>query len=141
MPRFYAPDHHDCWIDCEDSGNAVYVDPPGVCLAQCGEGSLVSKLVEVAKLSSLISQIPTISILGETERDRLLNLSAEYNNLKDSDNTYTDMFGPISQILSAVNSFPNASGFTYGYKGPRSDFSKGIAKSLQPRGFGESQKR
>lgn len=145
MPRVYAPGHPDCWIDCEDSGNAVYITPPGVCLTQCGEESLVSKLVEVARLSKLVEvlqlsippgPLPHIAIRGKTDRIRLKFLEREFNQAFEDDTTYEELFGPLSYVIDRINSYPDANGFTYHYSGIRSAFSEGIAENLEPRADG-----
>ena len=35
MPRIHADNYHDCYIDCEIGGYAVYIPPDGPCYKGC----------------------------------------------------------------------------------------------------------
>ena len=46
MPRYIAPNHKDCWIDCPASGYAIFVPPHGPCEKGCDEpGAALAKIV------------------------------------------------------------------------------------------------
>ncbi|MGJ5620144.1 hypothetical protein [Sulfitobacter sp. MF3-043] len=68
MNRYQDPKHPDCWIECPGSGTAVYADPPGRCIKNCGEDGLAESLrmmlpfIRVNVSFSISTSLPFVGI-------------------------------------------------------------------------------
>ncbi|MBY6068806.1 hypothetical protein KUW17_18835 [Leisingera aquaemixtae] len=49
MPKYKAPSHPHCEIECEGPGYATYVEPDGPCLTGCGETSVGRLFADLAE--------------------------------------------------------------------------------------------
>ena len=47
MPVYRDKKHRDCWIECDDSGSAIYIAPDGPCLTRCGEDGLARTFEQI----------------------------------------------------------------------------------------------
>ena len=136
MRRYVSPEHIDCWVECPGLGSAMYVDPPGLCLRECGESSLANLLTALFLITEMSrNKKSTIYLRGESRRNDLLNTWNVFNNtitIMGFKITIDNIFGSPQRIISFVERQPDVEAFSYNFSGRRSDVMVGIANSISP---------
>lgn len=140
MPIFTAPGHTDCWIDCPDTGSAIYVNPPGVCIKSCGENGLLTALIQVQRAgigpglhrTEKAFSLRHVSLSGKSTRSMLLNLARDFNSISRHRRRFAEVFGSSKSIREAVLAQNNTEYFLFSYSGPKRGLAAGLARSLTP---------
>lgn len=125
MNRYQDPKHPDCWIECPGSGTAVYADPPGRCIKNCGEDGLAESLRELFKFIepnvpfSISTSLPFVGIYdllilpydqldGSEGYQQVLNRLQEINRDGEGKETKSDfVFSGHISLLELLESIAN----------------------------------
>ena len=112
MPVYRDKKHEDCWIECEQSGNASYIDPNGPCIKHCGEEGLANSLSVIIDHYGYFRDFSVRLNIDFYDLDRLTYMINKKTNIPDVVQYTIKLLEALHDELVHQRS-PDAPSFTY----------------------------
>ncbi|MFG1229591.1 hypothetical protein [Xanthobacter wiegelii] len=136
MQRHCSPDHPDCWVECPGNGAALYIDPPGFCLKDCGDESLAKLLFVASAIGDGPADIGRrIYLKGEISGTGIIQTPLYFDSYYPRRRFFQE-FGSSDRMQSTIKNFDALDTFYFSFSGAIRDAWQGIADSIRPNAAG-----